>query len=101
MQNFQDIIFIWTQIFGDLQICISVPLNLNIGNCYYVSITFSMEEGDLLSASIRSWANFNVYPRFSRIKDRAASLRDFCTASTKRLLAQRLLHKYKSRASDT
>ena len=32
------------------------------------------------------------------IEDRVASLKDFCTASTKRLLTQYLLHKYKSKA---
>ena len=57
-----------------------------------------MDERDLLPASIRSAANFNVYPQFSRIEDRVASLKDFYTESTKRLLTQRLLHKYKSKA---
>ena len=43
-----------------------------------------MDERDLLPASIRSGANFNVYPQFSRIEeDRVASLKDFRTASTK------------------
>ena len=60
-----------------------------------------MEERDILPASIRSDANFNLYPQFSRIEDLAASLKDFYTASTKRLLTQCLLHKYKSKATDT
>ena len=59
-----------------------------------------MNERDLLPASIRSGANFNVYPQFSRIEDCVASLKDFCTASTKRLLTQCLLHKYNSKGSD-
>ena len=57
-----------------------------------------MDERDLLSASIRFGANFNVYPQFSPIEHCVASLKDFCTASTKRLLTQCLLHKYKSKA---
>ena len=60
-----------------------------------------MDERDLLPASIRSCANFNVYLQYSRIEDRVASLKDFCIASTKRLLTQCLLHKYKSKAYDT
>ena len=60
-----------------------------------------MDERDLLPASIRSGANFNVYPQFSRIEDRVASLKDFCTSSTKKLLTQCLLRKYKSKAWDT
>ena len=62
-----------------------------------------MDKRDLLPASIRSGAgaNFNVYPQYSRIEDRVALLKDFCTASTKRLLTQCLLHKYKSKAQDT
>ena len=60
-----------------------------------------MVERDLLPASIRSGANFNVYPQFCLIEDRVASLKDFCTASIKRLLTQCLLHKYKSKALDT
>ena len=47
-----------------------------------------MDERDLLPASIRSGANFNVYPQYSRIEDRVAWLKEFCTASTKRLLTQ-------------
>ena len=35
-----------------------------------------MEERDLLPASMRSGANFNVYLQFSRIEDRVASLKD-------------------------
>ena len=57
-----------------------------------------MEERDLLPASIRSGANFNVYPQFPPIEERVTSPKDFCTASTKRLLTQCLLHKYKSKA---
>ena len=57
-----------------------------------------MDERDLLPASIQSGANFNAYPQFSRREDRVASAKDFCTASTKRLLTQRLLHKYKNKA---
>ena len=57
-----------------------------------------MDETDLLLASIRSGANLNVYPQFSRIEDRVASPKDFCTASTKRLLTQCLLDKYKNKA---
>ena len=60
-----------------------------------------MEERDLLPASIRSGAKVNVYPQFLRIEDRVASLKDFSTASTKRLLIQCLLNKYKSKASRT
>ena len=51
-----------------------------------------MDESDLLAASVRPGTNFDV------IEDRVASLKDFCTASTKRLLTQCLLHKYKSKA---
>ena len=69
-----------------------------MNNCYNVSITFSMDKRDLLPASIQSGANFNVYPQLYRIEDRVASPKDVCTASTKRLLTQRLLHKYKSKA---
>ena len=57
-----------------------------------------MEEGDPLPTSIQSGENFNVYPQFSWIEDRVASLKDYCTVSTKRLLTQCLLHKYKSKA---
>ena len=53
-----------------------------------------MDERDLPPASNRSGANFNVYLQYSRIEDRVASLKDFCTASTSRLLRQCLLHKY-------
>ena len=59
-----------------------------------------MDERYLLPASIRYDANFNVYPHFSRIEDRIASLKDFYTASTERLLTQCLLHKYKSKTED-
>ena len=57
-----------------------------------------MGERDLLPASIQSGANFNVYPQFYRIENRVALLKDSCTASTKRLLTQCLLRKYKSEA---
>ena len=57
-----------------------------------------MDESDLFPASIRSGTNFSVYPQYSRIEDHVASLKDICTASTKRLLTQYLLHKYKSKA---
>ena len=36
-----------------------------------------MDERDLLPAFIRSGANFSVYPQFSRIENRDASLKDF------------------------
>ena len=55
-----------------------------------------MDERDLLPASIRSGAN--VYPQYLWIEDSVASVKDFCTASTNRLLTQCLLHKYKSKA---
>ena len=63
-----------------------------------------MDKRNFLSASKRSGANFNVYQGFdvylqySRREDRVASLKDFCTDSTKTLLTQCLLHKYKSKA---
>ena len=57
-----------------------------------------MNERDLLLASIRYGANFNVFLQFCWIENRVASLKDFYTASTKRLLTQCLLHKYKSEA---
>ena len=47
-----------------------------------------MDEMYFMPASIWSGANFNVYPQFSPIKGRVASLKDFFTASTKRLLRQ-------------
>ena len=53
---------------------------------------------DLLPASIRCGAKFNVYPQYSRIEARVPLLKDFCTASTKRLLTQCLLDKYESKA---
>ena len=59
-----------------------------------MSIILSMHESDLLPASKRSGANFNVYPQYSQIAERVASLKVFCTASTKRILTQCLLHKY-------
>ena len=57
-----------------------------------------MDERDLLPASIRCAENINVYPQYSRIEDRVALVKDLCTVSTKRLLTQYLLHKYKSKA---
>ena len=54
----------------------------------HIDITFSIDERDLLPASIRSAANFKVYPQFSEVEDRVALQRDFCTASPKRLLRQ-------------
>ena len=57
-----------------------------------------MDERDLLSASIQSGAKFNAYPQYYPIEDRVALLKDFCTASNKRLLTQCLLPKYKSKA---
>ena len=63
-----------------------------------------MDERDLLPASIWSGANcsvyrgFDVYPQYSRIEDCVALLKDFCTVSTKILLTQWSLHKYKSKA---
>ena len=53
-----------------------------------------MHESDLLPASKRSGANFDAYPQYFRIEERVASLKVFCTASTNRILAQWLLHKY-------
>ena len=53
-----------------------------------------MHESDLLPASKRSGANFDAYPQYFRIEERVASLKVFCTASTNRILAQCLLHKY-------
>ena len=38
--------------------------------------------------------------KYSLIEDCVASLKDFCTTSTNRLLTQCLLHKYKSKAED-
>ena len=49
-----------------------------------------MDERDLLPVSILSGANVNAYLQFSRIEDRVASLKDCCTASTKRLMTQSL-----------
>ena len=53
-----------------------------------------MHEIDLLPASKWSGANFNAYPQYSRIAERVASLKVFCTASTKRILTQCLLHRH-------
>ena len=53
-----------------------------------------MYESDLLPALKRSGANFDAYPQYSRIAERFASLKVFCTGSTKRILTQCLLHKY-------
>ena len=55
-----------------------------------------MDERDLLPASHQSGANFSVYPQYSQIEDRVASLKDFCTASTKSLFTQYLLLKYEA-----
>ena len=55
-----------------------------------------MDKKDL-PASILSGANVNVYPQYSRLEECVALLKDFCTASTKRLLTQCLSHKYKSK----
>ena len=57
-----------------------------------------MDERDPLPAFIRYGANFNVDPYFSRREDLVASLKDFCAASTKTLLTQCLLQKYKIKA---
>ena len=57
-------------------------------------LLFSMHERDLLPVSKRSGANFNTYPQYSWIAQRVASLKLFCTESTKRLLTQCLLQKY-------
>ena len=54
----------------------------------------SMHESDLLPASKQSGANVKAYPQYSRIAERVASLKVFCTVSTKRILTQCLLHKY-------
>ena len=56
-----------------------------------------MYERDLLPASNQSAPNFIVYPQYSRMEDRVASLKDFCTASTKRLLTQYIVPKQKDR----
>ena len=42
----------------------------------------------------RSGANVHAYPQYSRVAERVASLKVFCTASTKRILTECLLHKY-------
>ena len=60
-----------------------------------------MDKRDLVPASIGSGADFNVYPQYSQIESRVALLKDFCTASTKRLLTQCLLHKYKNKPQVT
>ena len=60
-----------------------------------------MDERDLLPASTRPDTNCNVYPQYSWIDGRVASLKDFFTASTKRLSTQCLLQKYKSKAYGT
>ena len=52
-------------------------MNYLLTYCYNVSTTFSMDERDVLPASIRSGANVNVYPQFSGIGDSVASLKDF------------------------
>ena len=60
-----------------------------------MSIILSMHESDLLPASKRSGANFNAYPKKSRKAERVDSLKVFRAASTKIVLTQCLLHKYK------
>ena len=49
------------------------PSRNRLNNCYNVSIKFSIDKRDPLPASMRSGANFNVYPQFSRIENRVAS----------------------------
>ena len=41
-----------------------------------MAIIFLIDERDLLPASNQSGADFNVYPQYSRIKDRVAWLKD-------------------------
>ena len=72
--------------------------NLYIINCYKESIIFLIDERDFLPVSTRSGANFDVYPQYSRVEDCVYSLKDFCTASTNRLLMQCFLYKYKSKS---
>ena len=54
-----------------------------------------MDERDLPPAFKQFGTNFNE-PQYSWIEDRVASLKDFCTASTKRLLTQCLLQKHEA-----
>ena len=53
-----------------------------------------MHKRDLLPAFKQSGANFNTYQQYSWIIERAALLKVFYTAPTKRLLTQGLLQKY-------
>ena len=53
-----------------------------------------MHESDLLPASKQSGASFNACPQYSWIAERVASLKVFCTGSTKKILTQCVLHKY-------
>ena len=53
-----------------------------------------MHESNLIPASKQSGANFDAYPKYSRIAECVCPLKVFCTASTKRILTQCLLHKY-------
>ena len=57
-------------------------------------IILPMHESDLLPAFKQSGANLNGHPQYSWMTERVASLKVFCTASTKRILTQCLLHKY-------
>ena len=50
-----------------------------------------MDERDLLPASIGSGANHNVYPQFSRIEDRVASLKDFLHSVYKEIIDAMLI----------
>ena len=49
------------------------PSKNRFNNSYNVSIKFSIDKRDPLPASMRSGANFNVYPQFFRIENRASS----------------------------
>ena len=57
-----------------------------------------MDEGDLLPASIRSGSNFNVYTQFSRVEDRAASLKNLLRSVYKEITDAMLITEYKSKA---
>ena len=59
-----------------------------------MSIILSMHESDLLPASKQSGVNFDACPQYSRIAERVATLKVFCTTSRKRILTQCLLYKY-------
>ena len=45
-----------------------------------------MDERDPLPASIRSGANFNVYPQFSLIENRVVSLKDILYSVYKEII---------------